>query len=147
MVCTTPLGLGLLLILASKNQGNEPRATSCTPSTTTVFSSGTASNLGTHEEAMATDRESGQATDKNAKRERSPQRSPNQDRQKRQKSFMNMTLEEDIAADVAETGIDFDFLEKKDDNAPVTMNLSETAPQGSKLTDVPVKRIVFGGCS
>lgn len=60
---------------------------------------------------------------------------------------MNMTLEEDIAADVAETGIDFDFLEKKDDNAPVTMNLSETAPQGSKLTDVPVKRIVFGGCS
>ena len=57
---------------------------------------------------------------------------------------MNMTLEEDIAADVTEMSINVDFLEKNDDNAPVTMNLSEIAPHGSKLTGIPVKQIDLG---
>ena len=54
---------------------------------------------------------------------------------------MNATLEKKIAEEVVDIDIEFNFLEKDNNSTPVTVNLSETSPRGSRLASVPLEVI------
>ena len=58
----------------------------------------------------------------NAKRNCSPQKSPNQERRKKQQSFMNIELEEYLEEEVRDMGLELAFLDKPDDKKPPTLN-------------------------
>ena len=77
----------------------------------------------------------------NAKRTRSPQGLPNQNRRKKQSSFMNMELEDYLEAEVREMGLEMALLDGPAGNTTPTLNKTAPPLQHCVLLGVPVKNI------
>ena len=80
-------------------------------------------------------------TEDNAKRNCSPQRSPNKERRKKQQSFMNMEVEEYLETEVREMGLEMAFLDKLDNKRPPTLNKTDPPLQHCVLLGVSVRGI------